>query len=424
MTPTSSDERLPVLAIVLDTPAREFFPLTYVEAAAGVCRPLWVTLRDDAETARYVRILRRSGDVVDVSALTIEEAAAAIRTHELAGIVAFNEANVPWTSDISSILGLAYHSRRTAAQLADKFEQRSALRDHGLPTPQFWDLDAVTSAPDTLRDIETTASFPMVLKPRVGRSSRDMARVDTVEQLRDAVATTWGDRMMIEEFIPDPTRVETGTDNASYVSVEVLVSDGTVSALGATGRHPLVEPFREAGLFFPAEISGTLYDELVEMATAAVRALDIRNGALHVELKVTDAGPVVIEINPRPGGSALPDLLRHALGIDVFQAAMRIAVGEPVVYSNLPQPADVGFSVYVLPPDGVRHIISVDGILDLSDIDGVESVVPKRGAGDDIDPHEGMMEYIVRVSGTVPDHDARREVRQRILANVVVVGEQ
>jgi biotin carboxylase len=424
MNPPASDERLPVLAIVLDSPAREFFPLTYVEAAAGVCRPLWVTLRDDEETLRYVRILRRSGAVVDLSALTVEDAAEAIRAHEPAGIVAFNEANVPWTAEVAAILGLAYHSRRTAAQLADKFEQRSALREYGLPTPRFWDLDAVTSAPDILREIETEASFPMVLKPRVGRSSRDMARIDTVEQLRDAVAANWGDPMMIEEFIPDPTRVETGADNAAYVSVEVLVSDGTVSALGATGRHPLVEPFREAGLFFPAEISSSLYDELVTMATGAVRALDIRDGALHVELKVTDAGPVVIEINPRPGGSALPDLLRHALGIDIFQAAMRIAVGETVAYANLPQPTDVGFSVYVLPPDGIRHILSVDGILALSDIEGVQSVVPKRGAGDDIDPHEGMMEYIVRVSGTVPNHDARREVRQRILANVVVVGEQ
>jgi len=66
MNPPASDERLPVLAIVLDSPVREFFPLTYVEAAAGVCRPLWVTLRDDEETLRYVRILRRSGAVVDV----------------------------------------------------------------------------------------------------------------------------------------------------------------------------------------------------------------------------------------------------------------------------------------------------------------------------------------------------------------------
>ncbi|WP_460571098.1 ATP-grasp domain-containing protein [Humibacter soli] len=422
MVPSESSSQLPVLAIVLDSPEREFFPLTYVEAAAGVCRPLWVTLRDDAETLRYARILRRSGVVVDVSGLAPEAAAAVVAEHDPMGIVAFNEANVPWTAEVAGILRLPYHSRRTAAQLADKFEQRTALRDHGMPTPRFWDVDTLKGDAERLVDVEASAVFPLVLKPRVGRSSRDMARVDTPERLREVLSHTWHDSMMIEEFIPAPSQAVTGPDNAAYVSVEVLVSHGVVSTLGATGRHPLVEPFREAGLFFPAEVSAQLYSELVAAAVSSVRALGIAFGALHVELKVTDAGPVVIEINPRPGGSALPDLLQHALGINIFQAAMRIAVGELLVFEDLPSPTDVGYSVYVLPPAELRHITSVEGLETLGTIDGVESVVPKRGAGDDIDPHEGMMEYVVRVSGTAPDHDARRRVRERILSQVVVTG--
>mgnify|MGYP001113382402 FL=1 len=126
---------------------------------------------------------------------------------------------------------------------------------------------------------------------------------------------------------------------------------------------------------------------------------------------------------PRRGGSALPDLLRHALGIDIFREAMRVALGDPLVYRDLPSPEDVGFSVYVLPPDGMRRITAVEGLDVLGAMDGVESVIPKRGAGDDIDPHEGMMEYVVRVSGTAPDHESRRRLRERILSQVVVTGE-
>ena len=44
MAPSDSGRELPVLAIVLDSPLREFFPLTYVEAAAGACRPVWITV--------------------------------------------------------------------------------------------------------------------------------------------------------------------------------------------------------------------------------------------------------------------------------------------------------------------------------------------------------------------------------------------
>lgn len=416
-----SNTGLPLLAVVLDSPTREFFPLTYVEAASGVCRPLWVTLRDDPETAHYVRILRRAGDVVDVTGLAPAAAAERIAEHAPAGIVAFNEANVPWTAEVADILGLPYHSRATAAQLADKLEQRRAFREGGLAAPGFWDLDP-HNVEGVYSSVLADATFPLVLKPRVGRASRHMARVDSAQRLREVVDRPWAEPMILEEFIPDPSLPRTGEDNAFYVSVEVLVSHGTVSVLGVTGRHPLVEPFQEAGLFFPAEVSSDLRQVLVDTAAAAVRALHIEFAALHVEIKVTDAGPVVIEINPRPGGSGLPDLLQHALGINVFRSAMCIALGEHVVYRDLPTPTDVGFSVYVLPPAELRHIDAVDGIDTLRAIDGVESVIAKRGAGDDVDPYEGMMEYIVRVSGTVPDHDTRRRVRRQILSQVVVTG--
>lgn len=423
MVPLHATDRLPVLAVILDSPSREFFPLTYVEAASGACRPLWVLLRDDAETALYARILRRSGEVVDVSGMPVPQAAAAIAAHAPDGIVAFNEANVPWTAEVAEQLGLPYHSRRTAAQLADKWEQREALRTHGLATPGFWDVQALKEDGGLLDTVAVDAAYPLILKPRVGRSSRDMVRIPDAASLRALVAAPLHEPMVVEEFIPDPTRSQTGADNAFYVSVEVLVSHGTVSALGVTGRHPLVEPFREAGLFFPAEVSDELHRSLTDTATAAVQALNIEFGVLHVEVKVTDAGPVVIEMNPRPGGSALPDMLQHAFGFNIFLVAMRIALGEHVVYRDLPRPADVGYSVYVLPAAGIHHITDVRGIETLSAIDGVDSVIPKRGAGDDIDPHEGMMEYIVRVSGTAPDHDSRRRARERILAQVVVAGD-
>ncbi|WEG09174.1 ATP-grasp domain-containing protein [Microbacterium horticulturae] len=422
MTTSPSDTALPVLAIVLDSPLREFFPLTYVEAAAGVCRPLWVTLRDDVETKRYVRILRRSGDVVDVCGRSEEQAAEAIRGHAPGGIVAFYESNVPWTARVAELLRLPYHSVGTAAALSDKWEQRRSLRDHGLRTPGFWDVGELARDEALLGRVAHHAAYPLIAKPRSGRASRDMVRVPGPDALKALVASSGPEPMVVEEFIPDPSTSLTGVDNAYYVSVETLVSHGVVSVLGVTGRHPLVEPFREAGLFFPAEVSDELHDELVDVAAEAVRALGVEFGALHVEVKVTDTGPVVIELNPRPGGSALPDLLEHAFGLNIFQVAMRIALGERVTYRDLPRPEDVGYSVYVLPDMELRRITRVSGLDTLSAIDGVNSVIPKRGAGDDIDPHEGMMEYIVRVAGIASDHDARRRIREQILAQVVVSG--
>lgn len=423
MSTSYPSDRLPVLAVVLDSPLREFSLLAYMEAAAGVCRPVWVTLRDDPETVKYTRVLRRSGAVIDAYGKSPADVADRLREQAPDGILTFTESDIPWTAELAEILGVPYHSRATASRLSDKWEQRAALRAQGLATPGFWDLGALAADDDALRAVVESATFPLIVKPRVGRASRDMERIDDAHRLEELAARSWPEPMVVEEFIPDPSHPQTGEGNAFYVSVEVVMSQGTASVLGVSGRHPLEDGFREAGLFFPAEVPDDLRRTLAETAVAATRAVGVENGVLHIEVKTTDAGPVVIELNPRPGGSALPDLLHHAFGIAIFEVAMRVAVGEHVVYDDLPEPSDVGYSVYVMPPLGLRHITAVEGLDTLGRIEGVEAVIPKRVAGDDVDPHAGMMEYVVRVSGTAPDHNARRRVRQRILAQVTVHGD-
>ncbi|MCZ7176428.1 ATP-grasp domain-containing protein, partial [Salmonella enterica] len=56
---------------------------------------------------------------------------------------------------------------------------------------------------------------------------------------------------------------------------------------------------------------------------------------VHFEFRMTDAGPVVIEINPRVGGLYVNAAFRDLAGIDPYQLYLSLLLGEPGVNAQL-----------------------------------------------------------------------------------------
>ena len=66
---------------------------------------------------------------------------------------------------------------------------------------------------------------------------------------------------------------------------------------------------------------------MLDLATAALRALGVRTGGFHTEIKLTPDGPRVIEVNGRLGGG-VPEMLLQASGESLMRLSMRVALGE------------------------------------------------------------------------------------------------
>ncbi len=395
--------------------------MRFAEAAEGVCSLIWVVPPGAVAADRAaLRFARGLGEILDVSDAAPSAVAERLRELGPHGIACFTDGNLPWTAEVAELLGLPFHSRSTAERLTDKLAQRTALRDHGLPTPPFWDADLLAD-PRVVAEV-VAHGFPLVLKPRRGTSSTDTERVSDAAELAEAVRDSEPGKMLLEGYIPDPTVPRTGEGSAPYVSVELLVSRGEVVALGVTGRTPLAEPFRETGFLFPADVSDELAAELTAAAVAATGAIGVVTGALHVELKCTDDGPVVIEVNGRPGGHAVHPLLRRALAIDTVQLAMQVAIGSDVTMDDSHAPQGVAFR-YDVQPDARLHVVTaVEGLDSVLRIPGVEQVVQGLMPGDEFSWRSGTLGYAAAVLGTAPDHTAAREIRERVLACVIVSG--
>lgn len=187
---------------------------------------------------------------------------------------------------------------------------------------------------------------------------------------------------------------------------------------------PLAPPFRETGFLLPADGALALAADLAAAAVQAVQALGVEIRALHVELKCTDDGPVIIEANGRPGGAGVHFLLRCALGIDTMQLVMRLAVGEVPMLGDLPVPDGVVFRFDVQPDANIRKNTAVDRLDAVLRVPGVEQVVPGVGPGDDFFWRNGTLGFGAAVIGTALDHQTARRIRDDVLDCVAVSDTQ
>jgi L-amino acid ligase C-terminal domain 2 len=98
---------------------------------------------------------------------------------------------------------------------------------------------------------------------------------------------------------------------------------------------------------------------LTEVVAAALRAVGFRDGWAHVEVKLSAAGPKVIEINGRQGGDLIPYLGLRATGIDPGLAGAAVACGrEPDLRPRRSRVAGIRFCYPR--QDGVVERVVVD----------------------------------------------------------------
>jgi biotin carboxylase len=417
----TGDDR-PTLAIVYGEGSASAMALS--AAAAPLCDIAWVIDSAATRDASMLRLLRKLGTTVDVAGLSEEKSSAAVKALRPAGIVAYADAQIATAAALAEILGLDYYDRTVADRLLDKVSQRRALGDGGLPVPRC----AVVPQHPSPGDIDILAAgvtFPVVLKPRHGAASRDTHLAADAAQLHALVAQLphgAGDAdMVVEEFMPDPSE-HPSSWFGDYVSVESVVAGGHVSHLAVTGRLPGAKPFRETGLIIPSDFAPSLQSSILDVASAAIAALEIRTGCLHTEIKVTDAGPRVIEVNGRIGGFVAP-VLALASGVDFFEVSQRVALGETVAFADLLPTPQVGYVTVGQPPIGARRVVSVAGLDKIAAYPGVDSVSLNRQPGAMVDWRLGSHEYVYAVLGRAPDHDAVHAMQDFVDQVVEVVYE-
>jgi len=419
-TSTPEEGSLPKLVYVYDP--LSFAPLSITQAAAEVCRFVWVVDSSKPNAALTARLLRKFGPVIDSSDGDLERVAAEAREHQPDGVLSMHDADLLWTAELAELLQLPFHSRETALKLTDKRAQRAALASAGLAVPMVRVIAADADAA-TVADIAETFTYPAVLKPRFGQASRNTLPISSGVELKATLEELRGqpdwlaEDYVLEGFVPDATTEVGGRGFAGFVSVESVVENGRVEHASISSRTPFRWPFRETGYCTPTALSPEHEAEVLRVAGEAARALGVTVGCLHTEIKLTDDGPVVIEVNGRPGGG-MSEMLERASGFSILRTALRLAVGDPVGLQGPVACSRIGYLLYVFPETDVDCIDSVEGLQELRKVEGVDEIVLVRGPGQRIDWREGSEAHVFHLTGTTRDFD---ELRRLIDATVSLV---
>jgi hypothetical protein len=407
----------PRLAVAYDVTSSS--PLELTDALDGRCDVVWVVDAGDPALGVWSRLLPRLGTVVDVAGRTPGDVADQLHSLGVAGVVAFTDSQLLTAALIGEALGLEGNPSGAVVALTDKVAQREALRVAGLAGPRFVTVSSSTT-PEELAGLLGTLEFPAVIKPRRGSGSRDTERAhDRAEaeaRLAALLAVGGCPDLIVEEWLDDLGTA--GGPFADYVSVEAIARGGIVVPLAVTGKFPLADPCRETGNFLPHHL-GTDEARAVEaLAVRAAGALGVVSGALHIEVKLTPAGPRIIEVNGRIGGGGIDALYAMVHGRSLTGIAVSVALGEPLDLGSSPAPwpgttvppGGFAYACFLQAPMSARSLTGLGNLVPLQRLAGVEATMVNRQVGDTLDWRDGSQGYLVSVRGVADSLEALARV--------------
>jgi biotin carboxylase len=269
---------------------------------------------------------------------------------------------VPVVAAVAEARGLPGIGVATAHLMTHKVAMRRRLADAGVPQPRF---AAVRTVSETRRAADEVG-FPAVLKPADSGGQRGVFRVDSVDDiyrhLHEALVASPTEEAILEEFVD-------GTEMNGIV----------IARAGEQILLTLSDRMRPPGIGFgvgwihvyPPTIPPEQLTESERVATATVHALGLRTGIAFPQLiAAPDGRVIVVECAARIPGGQMADLVRLAVGVDLVEVQIRMALGDPLpdelVRPQFAQPLAIRFftaSPGPLPTGVVKRIGSLEKVL-------------------------------------------------------------
>ncbi|CCK28607.1 ATP-dependent carboxylate-amine ligase domain protein ATP-grasp [Streptomyces davaonensis JCM 4913] len=302
----------------------------YLLAGARAHRPVW--LLDSTEPtwqrpfvrgATVVELIDRTRLIPDQEAL-VKAALTLAEQHPIAGVWTYDETLVVATAHIAETLGLPGLSVAGAENCRNKERTRRLLTEAELPQPRF----RYATSLDEVRAAALEFGFPVVLKPRGMGASIGVMRADDEAALSHAYEVAergshggnpaYEGGVLVEEMLVGPE-----------ISVDGAIVAGEYKPFVLARKQVGLEPyFEETGHVVDAADPLLCDGPLLDVLTRAHRALGIRDGITHTEVKLTSAGPAIVEVNGRLGGGLIPYVGKLATGIDPALVAIQVATGQ------------------------------------------------------------------------------------------------
>lgn len=290
-------------------------------------------------------------------------------------------------------LGLTGISLECAYKATNKSLMRKALKKFNVPIPKFYIVN---------NDVEYRLAISnfnedFIVKPSDNSGSRGIFKVSDYEEAKLAYEYSRkysrNGQVLVEEYMI-----------GKEVSVETFTINGATNILAITDKETTGSPyFVETGHLQPSQQSIDNIHKIEDIARRAVEAIGIYNGPSHVEVKLTNEGPKIVEIGARMGGDFITThLLPLSTGINMVKATINLAVGEPV--DIIKKRENVAMIKFIEASKGV--IKSIYGIDNAKEFSNIIEVGINKNIGDkigEIMSSNDRLGYIISCGETFED---------------------
>jgi biotin carboxylase len=314
------------------------------------------------------------------------------------GILTFAEMLLKSVSEIAKAVGISFMTPEVIDRVQNKALQRMRLYEKNIPIPKFVEIkDEV----DLVKAAERIG-FPSLLKPNFGGGGYGIFEIQNMQELFDRYREhlTKYENIIVEgatsTFNLEEKMIGANWHNnellADYVSVESIIMEGEIHNITVTDRTKLYKPFRESGFITPSSLNKEDIEKLYELTTSALKALELNNIMTHTEIKLTEEGPKIIEVNARPGGTT-PFRINTASGgeYDVFYQLAKLSLGENV--SKGITFRRFAASKITLCPVGEWRIKTVD-FTNVNTIESIDLVIPIGREGQKVSSYRGIEDLL------------------------------
>lgn len=232
----------------------------------------------------------------------------------LTGIIPWDELTINLGAHLGEALGVAWNSREVIRRFRNKWAMKSYLREHS--EVRVNRSRVVESEEEALAFVRELGLWPVVAKPAEGAGARSVFFVRNEEELVQRcyqVFDSGNGQVLLEEFVFGTEYVVNGIVDAEQ---NMLVTD--------VWRYEKHASHGCENLYYQTIKVGSYEEQfwpLAEYAAAVVEALGVRRAPIHMELKLDEHGPCLIEVGARFAGGNQPLLSSELHGRSLFELA-------------------------------------------------------------------------------------------------------
>ena len=309
------------------------------------------------------------------------------------GVVAADDGGVVAAAIAGQKLGLRANDPAAASATRDKGRQRELLRAGEVPQPRF----ARIPPDDGGLEAAAVVGYPLVVKPVDRAASQGVIRVDHPGDLEPAVArarSIVGDsaELLIEELM-----------RGEEVALEGLMRDGELTTLAIFDKPDAVDGpfFPETILITPSRLDARAQNECRRIAAAALGAIGITHGPVHVEMIVHGEMVRVIEVAARSiGGLCSRSLNFGLLGTTLETLILRNAMGMEKPELRREQTAS---GVLMIPISRAGTFAGIEGLDQVRALEHISAIDITTTPGTRVEPPPEGDRYLGFVFARGPD---------------------